>query len=127
MKKYLLLITKSPHHPNTKHALIFAKEKLAQGASVAIFFYADGAYIANRLMWQTADVENRQAQWVELAKQYHLRLCVCVSTALARGITDTQNALRHQLDGENLHPAFELVGLADLTMQLDEDTQLQQF
>lgn len=38
MKKYLLLITKSPHHPNTKKALIFAKQQLAQGTPVLDFF-----------------------------------------------------------------------------------------
>ena len=127
MKKYLLLITKSPHHPNTKKALIFAKQKLDQGTPVLVFFYADGAYIANRLMGQTADVENIQTAWIELAKKYGLKLPVCVSTALARGITDAQNAQRHGLLGDNLHPDFELVGLADLAMQLDDDTQLQQF
>ena len=63
----------------------------------------------------------------EVAKKYGLKLPVCVSTALARGITDAQNAQRHGLLGDNLHPDFELVGLADLAMQLDDDTQLQQF
>lgn len=127
MKKYLLLITVSPHHPNAKKAAMFAKEKLTDCQDVTVFFYGDGAYTANRLMWQTKDVENVADIWVQLAEQYNLALPVCVSTALARGITDAPNALRHQLDGENVREPFFLVGLSQLAMAIHDDVQVLQF
>ena len=78
-------------------------------------------------MWQSADVPNISHLWVALAKRYGLDLPVCVSTALARGITDADNAHRHSLDGENVLPPFRLVGLSHLALYIDDDTKLIQF
>lgn len=125
--KYLLLITKSPHSPQAKQALDFASTLLAHNQQVSVFFYGDGAYTANRLIWQTADVKNISHAWVELAHQYALPLPVCVSTALARGITDEENAKRHGLTGENILSPFYLVGLSELMLQIDDDTQIIQY
>lgn len=127
MKKHLLLISTSPHHPNAKKALDFAKDQLANGHSINVFFYGDGAYTANRLIWQSADIPNIADAWATLAYEYHLALPVCVSTALARGITDSQNATRHQLQGENLREPFVLVGLSELAMAIDDSVQVLQF
>lgn len=123
----LLLITTNPHSNAAKMALITAKQMLTNNEAVHVFFYGDGAYTANRLMWQTADVANIQDEWVKLANQYSLDLPVCVSTALARGITDSSNAKRHQLDGDNLHPSFRLTGLSELVLMLNNDTKIMQF
>ncbi|WP_066799914.1 sulfurtransferase complex subunit TusD [Moraxella oblonga] len=123
----LLLITKSPHDKRHIQALDFAKHALAQGDDLRVFFYGDGAYIANRLMWQTADVPNLADEWVALANTQGLRLPVCVGTALARGVVDSENANRHGLDGENLRSPFYLVGLSELALMLGDDTKLMQF
>lgn len=126
MKK-LLLITKSPHDRRHAQAVDFAKQALTDGDDVRVFFYGDGAYVANRLRWQTADMPDIADQWVCLADEYDLALPVCVGTALARGITDGDNAVRHGLAGENLRPPFCLVGLSDLALALDDETCLVQF
>lgn len=126
MQKFLLLITTSPHYPNAKKALDFAHQQLADGHAVQVFFYGDGAYTANRLMWQTADVLNVADGWVALSTEYGLGLPVCVSTALARGIADKQNAQAHQLNGENLRKPFCLVGLSQLALSMN-DSQVIQF
>lgn len=123
----VVLITHAPHHRQAKDALTFVKSCLEQGLLVRVFFYGDGAYHANRLIWQTADVPCVGREWGELAKAHGLDLPVCVSTALARGVTDQDNAGRHQLDGDNLHPAFRLVGLSELALLLDDHTSLVQF
>lgn len=123
----VVLITHAPHYRQAKDALIFVKSHLEKGLPVRVFFYGDGAYHANRLIWQTADVPCVCREWGELAKVYGLDLPVCVSTALARGITDQDNASRHNLDGDNLHPAFRLVGLSELALLLDNNTSLVQF
>lgn len=123
----LLLITASPHSQTAKQAIATAKSLLDQKQSVSVFFYGDGAYTANRLMWQTADVPSVSDKWVKLADEYSLDLPVCVSTALARGITDSDNAKRHHLDGDNLRSPFRLVGLSELALQIDGADTVMQF
>ena len=137
----LLLITADPSHPLANLALRYARAYL-QSASIDhkagdsanhensvlnIFFYADAAHTANRLRWQSADQSNITQEWQALAKQYNLVLPVCVSTALSRGISDTDNSARHQLETENLAKGFKLVGLSELAMMMQGDCRLLQF
>lgn len=127
MNKIFLLITTAPYHPNAQRALDFAKKTLADGQTLQVFFYGDGAYVANRLRWQTADVADVADGWQKLHDEYGLALPVCVGTALARGVSDNQNAVRHGLDGDNLRSPFYLVGLSNFALALDDDTTLIQF
>lgn len=121
-----LLITASPNSPKAWQALDYAKEKLENQQAVVVFFYGDGAYTANALRWQSADVADVAEAWAALAHTYQLTLSVCVSAALARGVTDSDNAKRHGLSGNNLKPPFVLVGLSDLAIHIGEGV-LQQF
>lgn len=132
----LLLITKDPSHPLAHLALRYARAVLAQAGAInshtsntplKLFFYADAAHIANRLRWQSAEQENLTHEWQALAEQYKLTLPVCVSTALSRGISDSDNSARHQLQGDNLAVGFDLVGLSDLAMMMQDDCRLIQF
>ena len=69
-------------------------------------------------------VANAFAQeWQKLG----IRLPVCVSAALARGITDQDNAERHQLSQFNLASGFELVGLGEFADAVQNTTRLVQF
>ena len=141
----LLLITADPSHPLAHIALRYARTYLESTdtnnndktdnsdrpanphASLNIFFYADAANTANRLRWQSADQMNITKEWQKLAEQYQLTLPVCVSTALSRGISDSENSTRHQLDSENLAAGFKLVGLSELAMMMQGDCRLIQF
>lgn len=148
----LLLITKDPSHPLAHLALRYARAILAQAECdidatdhdvanhndktdaaknatppLKLFFYADAAHTANRLRWQSADQTDLTQEWQALAKQYHLSLPVCVSTALSRGISDTDNSARHQLHGDNLATGFDLVGLSELAMMIQGNCRLIQF
>ena len=123
----LLLITSLPHSRQSVEALHFAQAKLQNNEPIRVFFYADGAYIANDLVWQTANVPNIAEQWAIISCTYQLDLPVCVSTALARGICDDDNAKRHQLTGSNLKSPFKLVGLSELAMLIEQCQQCVQF
>lgn len=123
----LLLITSSPHSNQSKQALHTAQERLTAGEMLSVFFYGDGAYTASRLLWQTADVPSISDEWVKLSKQHNLDLPVCVSTALARGITDVDNTNRHGLNGDNLRAPFRLVGLSELALRIDDGATVIQF
>lgn len=125
INKTTLLITAHPDSPRAWQALQTATTLLDKQALAGVFFYGDGAYTANALRWQSADVPDVAAAWVALADKYTLSLPVCVSTALARGICDEANAHRHQLSGHNLKPPFVLVGLSELAISLDGNHLIQ--
>ncbi|MBP3945790.1 sulfurtransferase complex subunit TusD [Psychrobacter sp. K31L] len=147
----LLLITADPSHPLAHLALRYARAYLKSAANshdiedndtnstgssdnatteqplLNVFFYGDSAHIANRLRWQSAEQINLTQEWKNLAKQYQLPLPVCVSTALSRGISDSENGTRHRLDGDNLAKGFTLVGLSELAMMMQSNCRLIQF
>ncbi len=128
----LLLITSAPYTHAAKTALDTATTYLSQDKPLVVFFYGDGAHTANALSWQSADVPQVRDGWVQLASDYGLDLPVCVSTALARGITDSENAMRHSLmmngaPADNLAAPFRLVGLSELALMMDDDVIVRQF
>lgn len=122
----LLLIHVDPSQSIAWHAYRYAKAFLENYSSseessqpkLNIFFYGEAANTANALRWQTADRTSLTQLWSQLSQEHQLRLPVCVSTALTRGVTDEDNAKRHQLQASNLAPGFELVGLGELAEQL---------
>ncbi|MBO1531090.1 sulfurtransferase complex subunit TusD [Psychrobacter sp. F1192] len=152
----LLLITADPSQPLAHLALRYARAYLANTLpeavadktgsplsdadkhietntsqsttpSLKLFFYADAAQIANRLRWQSADQIDLTKEWQLLAQQYQLPLPVCVSTALSRGVSDADNSARHQLAGDNLAEGFQLVGLSELALMMQDNCRLIQF
>ena len=137
----LLLITKDPSHPLATLALRYARAWLDNQSEAAsdnpepstlqpalkLFFYGDGARTANRLYWQSADQSNVTHDWQSLAKRYQMSLPVCVSTALSRGVSDEDNSARHQLTGDNIATGFELVGLSELALMLQDNCRLLAF
>lgn len=129
----LLLLTKAPEHPTALAGFEFAKKFCEQYLTttdeipLSIFVYGDGVHIANRFRWLPSDQTNVAKLWQNLVLEYSLSPKVCVATALARGVVDSDNAKRHQLDGENLAQGFRLVGLGELAMALHEQGNLPNF
>jgi sulfur relay protein TusD/DsrE len=87
------------------------------------FFYQDGVNVANALQWVPDDQRKLSSEWQKLG----IRLPVCVSAALARGITDQENAQRHNIQQHNLAEQFELVGLGELADAVQAADRLLQF
>lgn len=134
----LLLMTASPQHADAAHAIKLASDVLDAHTDtntspvfekLQVFFYQDAASIANRFIWLPAsdnpdDVTHIQQRWQQLAVTHQLALPVCVSAALARGVTDAENAKRHQITqatgevADNLADHFQLVGLGDLAEKM---------
>lgn len=119
----LLLITSAPTSIHAWHALGLAQALQQKGEDFRVFFYQDAVAVANALQWVPDDQRKLTAEWQKLA----LRLPVCVSAALARGITDEENAQRHQLKQHNLSAGFELAGLGELADAVQSSQRLIQF
>lgn len=135
----VVLMTHAPSHPMTTKAFelmqticleaktLAHQQGLANTADVKIFLYSDAVMLANRLIWLPEDVENMAKKWQQLALSLHTPIQVCVSAALARGVTDADNAARHGLQGDNLADGFALVGLGELAMHLHSANTVYQF
>lgn len=119
----LLLITSAPTSIHAWHALGLAQALKEKNEDFRVFFYQDGVYVTNTLQWVPDDQRNLKNEWQKLS----IRLPVCVSAALARGITDEDNAKRHQISQHNLATGFELVGLGELADAVQTVNRLIQF
>ncbi|WP_038344226.1 sulfurtransferase complex subunit TusD [Acinetobacter sp. A47] len=119
----LLLITSAPTSVIAWHALGLAQALQNKHEEFHVFFYQDGVHVANELQWFPDDQRNLKQEWQKLG----IRLPVCVSAALARGITDASNAQRHSLQHHNLAQGFELVGLGELADAVQSCSRLIQF
>lgn len=119
----LLLITSAPTSIHAWHALGLAQALQQKSEAFRVFFYQDGVAVANELQWVPDDQRNLKTEWQKLS----IRLPVCVSAALARGISDAHNTKRHQLSQHNLAAGFELVGLGELADAVQSTERLIQF
>jgi len=119
----LLLITSAPTSIYAWHALGLAQALKTKDENFRVFFYQDGVMVANSLQWLPDDQRSLTHEWQKL----NIRLPACVSAALARGITDEQNAQRHQISQYNLAQGFELVGLGELADAVQSAQRLIQF
>lgn len=119
----LVLVTSSPNSILAWHALGVTQSLIEKNQDFQIFFYQEGVYVANTLNW----VPDDQRQLTKAWQQLNIRLPVCVSAALTRGISDQTNAQRHQLAQFNLASGFELVGLGEFADAVQNATRLIQF
>lgn len=124
-----LLFSHSPFANSTQQGIEFIQDfcKNHDANELHIFLYGEAVLLANRLTWLSADIPNPSKNLQTFAKAYQLNIQVCVTTALARGVVDAENAKRHSLNGDNLAENFELVGLGELAMHLHQSTKLYQF
>lgn len=119
----LLLITAEATSIHAWHALGLAQALQSKNEEFRVFFYQDGVSVANDLQWVPDDQRNLKTEWQKLS----IRLPVCVSAALARGISDEENTKRHHLNQHNLAKGFELVGLGELADAVQSTTRILQF
>lgn len=123
MPSTLLLITASPTSRLAYHAFKLAQAMHQQQQPFSVFFYQDAVSVANASLWRAEDELNLTLAWQNLA----IPLPVCVSAAINRGITDQENAARHQLEHINLADGFHLTGLGTLADAITQARHVIQF
>lgn len=106
----LLLLTSAPTSRLAWHAYELARTMINQQQALLVFFYQDAVQVANQLTWRPADESALAKKWSSL----NIDLPICVTAALARGITDEDNAKRHHLARTNLAQGFRMAGLGEL-------------
>ena len=94
-------------------ALRFATAALEQGRGInQVFFYSEGASVANSKLLPLADELDATELWQALRKDYGLELSVCIASAERRGVVGSQSSADHLIEGQNLADGFAVVGLA---------------
>lgn len=129
MANYSILITSPPYDSDAGTAArSFAGHAIAQGHRIDhVFFYQQGIYHANSYITPPNDQINEPQAWRELHEQSGVRLLVCITAALKRGVTDTHNAADHDIDGCNLQAPFEQAGLGEFFSALHGCDHVVQF
>lgn len=129
MASFTLLLTQAPLS-NSSHylALDFAKAALTQGHSISnVFFYQDAVYVG--LSGQTP-IQGQQPlshAWQALAEEHQIDLQVCIATATRRGLVDTTEQQRYNLEHPTLASGFVLVGLGEMAQSCQEADRVIQF
>lgn len=112
---YAITITGAPCSSQAPaSAYGFCQAALAAGHRIErLFLYGDGVLLASALQILPRDETDWARQWRELIDQQQIPATVCVASALRRGIVDSREAARQELDCHSLQAPWEIAGLGD--------------
>lgn len=113
MTTFALLVLGAPHSTAAEQsAWHFAQAAVTAGHKVfRVFFFHDGVQCGNALQLPTPQEISVPSRWQQLARDHHVDLVVCIASAMKRGVTNAEEAERHQLGVGNLADGFDLSGL----------------
>jgi len=92
-----------------------------------LFFFSDGVENVNRLVVTPQDESNLPQNWHKLISNYEIDSVACVSSAIKRGILNSQEAERYELDAHSLFSSSEIAGLGQLVDAAINADRLVQF
>jgi tRNA 2-thiouridine synthesizing protein D len=119
---FCILVTGSPTNSQANlSAMRFCKAVVKQNYQVAkVFFYQEATHVANQWAKKPSD-ENQLAEgWSLFAEENNALLEVCITAAERRGIISSESQSNTEEQISNLHPAFSLVGLAQLVESINQ-------
>ncbi|WP_343154193.1 sulfurtransferase complex subunit TusD [Buchnera aphidicola] len=124
---YTVLVTGSVYGTqNSSTAFLFCKSLIKMNHVLnSIFFYFDGVLNANLINQTPVDEFNLIQGWQQLHNKYNVKLYVCASAALRRGIVE--NNTIPNLEHGNLAPFFQLSGLLELGHAIHTSDRIIQF
>ena len=115
MKFSLLVATSPASSQGAMTAYQFARAAVSQGHEIyRVFFYGDGVLNANALSTVPQDEINLPRAWDEFLTNHNIESVACVSSALVRGILDTDESARHKMAGVSLLESTQIAGLGQL-------------
>ncbi|QCI22357.1 sulfurtransferase complex subunit TusD [Buchnera aphidicola] len=126
---YTILVTGSAYGTqNASTAFLFCQSLVKTKHKLySVFFYCDGVLNANSMTTPAIDEFNLVQAWQELNKKYNVKLYVCSSAALRRGILDDEEASNLNLKKGNLAFCFQLSGLLELAYSIEICDRIIQF
>ncbi|GFD70453.1 sulfurtransferase TusD [Alteromonas sp. KUL156] len=129
MAEYSILITSSPFDGDAAlRALGFIQGVIDNGDVVNnVFFYSEGVHHTNSLMLNTGDELFVLDDWKALADAHNIKLLVCITAAVKRGIVSELEAKENGIAYANLAAPFEQAGLGEFFSALHACNRLVQF
>ncbi|AEO08864.1 sulfur transfer complex subunit TusD [Buchnera aphidicola str. Ak (Acyrthosiphon kondoi)] len=126
---YTILVTGAAYGTqNSSTAFLFCKSLLKTKNTLhSIFFYCDGVLNANRMTTPAIDEFNLIEAWQELHKKHKVKLYVCNSAALRRGVIEDEILLDINIKKGNLAFFFQLSGLVELANSIKICDRIIQF
>ncbi|MCB1670699.1 MAG: sulfurtransferase complex subunit TusD [Gammaproteobacteria bacterium] len=114
--KFSIVIHSAPYaSEGASSALRFCQAVLAEGHEIyRLFFFRDGVHNLTRLAVVAQDETSLQDAWEELIREHRLDAVACVTSALKRGIIDSQEANRYDKAASNLSELVSISGLGQL-------------
>ena len=116
--KFSIQVNEGPYqHQASDTAYQFAKAVIDSGHEIfRVFFYHDGVNNASRFTIPPKDDRNLVNNWANLKNKdgSDIDKVVCVAAALRRGMLDSSEATKNNVDSNNIHSAFRISGLGQL-------------
>jgi len=113
---------------NARTAFLFCQSLIKTKHKIfSIFFYGDGVLNANGMTQPESDEFNLIKAWQNLHKKYQVKLHICNSAALRRGIVDNQQSSKINLAIGNLALYFQISGLVELAYAIQISDRVIQF
>ncbi|QCI22958.1 sulfurtransferase complex subunit TusD [Buchnera aphidicola] len=126
---YTILVTGAAYGTqNSSTAFLFCKSLLKTKHTLySIFFYCDGVLNANSMTTPAVDEFNLIEAWQGLNKKHKVKLYVCNSAALRRGVIADEKTLNVNVKKGNLACFFQLSGLMELAHSIKICDRIIQF
>ena len=128
---YTILVTGPPYGTqNSTSAFLFSNAVIvSQHTLNHVFFYCDGVLNASKFVYPSVDECNLVNKWEALYKKHSVKLRVCISAALRRGIIDEVSNLKGKknINQGNVKSSFILVGLSEFSEYLEISDRIIQF
>ncbi len=114
--KFSIVVHSAPYSSAAANsALMFCQAVLDQGHEIyRLFFFRDGVHNVSSLAITPQDECDIQRKWEELIVSYNIDSVACVTSALKRGVIDSQEATRYEKPCPNIRAGTEIGGLGQL-------------
>ncbi len=113
--KLTIVVHSAPTSQSAWSAYQFTRAALDAGHEIyRLFFYGDGVLNSNALSVAPQGEFDLLQAWRTLIADHGLDAISCVSSALKRGVIDTQEAARYERNGVSLAAGVTLSGLGQL-------------
>lgn len=126
---YTVLVTGSAYGTqNASTALLFCQSLIKMRHTLnSVFFYCDGVFNANSFNKSAIDEFNLLIGWEKLNKKYKVKLYVCISAALRRGVIEDEKLSDSKIKKGNFSNFFQLTGLVELANSIRFSDRIIQF
>ncbi|AWH90286.1 sulfurtransferase complex subunit TusD [Buchnera aphidicola (Melanaphis sacchari)] len=126
---YTVLVTGAAYGTqNASTAFLFCQSLIKMNHNLnSVFFYSDGVLNSSSVSQFSADEFNLIEGWQKLSSEHCIKLYVCASSAVRRGIVEDEIFLKEKIKKGNLSQYFQLSGLMELANSIKYSDRIIQF